>query len=269
MTALTLTLREQPRQCIDMSPLTPDQLANKSTREVRLIKLWQGKFQHSVDELFEISGKDPTKIIFRNTNDRLIRIGAELKHGEIVIEGDCGAYIGERMRAGQITVQGNCTDYAACEMAGGELEIQGDAGHFVGSARAGERKGMSGGQMVIRGNTGDRLGDLQRRGVILVQGNAGDYCASRMIAGTIVILGNTGEHTGFGMRRGTVLLGGKSESFPISFSKSNHVELGFLNLLKNNIQQVGGDFSDFISSSFKKRLVGDLAFGGQGEIFIP
>ncbi len=268
MSALTLTLREQPRQSIDMSPLTPTTLSGKTPDEIKAIKLWQGKEQPSLDDLFAITGKDTIRIILQNTSDRLIRIGAEMGQGEIMVEGDCGAYLGERMRGGKLTVQGDCTDYAACEMASGQIEIEGSAGDFLGSARVGERKGMRGGKVVVRGNAGDRLGDLQRRGMILVQGNVGNYCASLMIAGTIVILGNAGENTGFGMRRGTILLGGKPKSVSVTFSQSNPIKLGFLKLLANEIQQSNGAFSDFKCDSQRKRLVGDLAFGGQGEILI-
>ncbi|MDH3693326.1 MAG: formylmethanofuran dehydrogenase subunit C [Gammaproteobacteria bacterium] len=266
MTALTLTLREQPRQTINMSPLTPNQLAGKSANEISAIKFWQGKYQHTLDDLFEITGTDTTKLILKNTCNQLIRIGAEMNQGEIVVEGDCGAYLGERMCSGKITVQGNCTDYAACELAGGEIEIKGNAGDLVGSARAGERKGMRGGKVIIRGNAGDRLGDLQRRGMILAQGNVGDYCASRMVAGTIVVLGNAGDNIGFSMQRGTVLVGGEPRSMPVTFSESNPIDLGFLKLMGKDVRQTDGTFSKFNSSLIKKRFVGDLAFDGQGEI---
>jgi|GEM_PF-4563343 len=81
----------------------------------------------------------------------------------------------------------------------------------------GNKMGMKGGLILIKGNVGERAGDHMRRGTILIEGNAGDYCGSRMTAGTIAVMGQTGRYAGYAMRRGTLLLWNQSRSFrPVS-----------------------------------------------------
>jgi len=58
----------------------------------------------------------------------------------------------------------------------------------LGAALPGNKMGMKGGTILIKGNVGERAGDHMRRGNILIEGNAGDYCGSRMTAGTIAVL---------------------------------------------------------------------------------
>jgi len=65
MTALTFTLKIEPRQRIDVSPLTPQQLAGKNAAEISAVELQSGNRKLRVDEVFEVSGSDSLKLHFK------------------------------------------------------------------------------------------------------------------------------------------------------------------------------------------------------------
>ncbi|MGD9163469.1 MAG: hypothetical protein PVF13_01785 [Chromatiales bacterium] len=89
----------------------------------------------------------------------------------------------------------------------GELfAIDGEVGDEIRIQSDSERQGMRGGTLLVKGDAGERAGDLLRRGTVLIGGDRGDYCASRMVAGTMVVLGHTGIQTGLAMRRGTLIV---------------------------------------------------------------
>ena len=92
--------------------------------------------------------------------------------------------------------------------AGGELVIDGDAGRRVGA-------GMSGGIVEVHGSVGDDAGLGMSGGVLRVSGDAGDRLgggtpgASRgMMGGEIVVLGSAGRDAGARARRGVVVVCG-------------------------------------------------------------
>ena len=206
MSALTFTLKKDLIQKLDVSPLTPNLLADKTHAEIASTLLWYGKQQIRADEAFEITGNNANELVFNKSTSKIDHIGSSLKTGKITVNGDAGAFLAFNMSNGNIIVNGNVADFAASGMAGGLLEINGNAGDYLGAAIVGERKGMKGGIVIVKGNAGERTGDQIRRGIILIEGNVGSYCASRMLAGTIGVLGNVGEYVGYGMRRGTLLL---------------------------------------------------------------
>jgi formylmethanofuran dehydrogenase subunit C len=113
--------------------------------------------------LFTVTSGDPDDLRLIGDCGKLDRIGAEMTRGAITIEGDAGAYLGHAMRGGRIRAHGSVGIGAAMEMRGGEIEIDSGAGDFLGGARPGEMKGMSGGLVVVRGDAGDRVGDRMRR----------------------------------------------------------------------------------------------------------
>ena len=78
-------------------------------------------------------------------------------------------------------------------MKNGFVQIEGSR-RFLGGALPGNKQGMKGGAVLVKGNVGARAGDHMRRGQILIEGNAGDYCGSRMLAGTIAVMGKTGRY---------------------------------------------------------------------------
>ena len=266
MSALTLRLRENPAQRIDMSPFTPRLLAGKTIHEVAHLPLWLGNRQIACGELFAIDGEVAETIVIQSQSDRLDRIGANLDGGTIHVEGSAGAYLGQGMLNGTIQVSGDAGIAAGCAMRGGLLSIDGNSGDFLGGAVTGERQGMRGGIIRIKGNTGDRAGDLMRRGTILIGGDSGDYCASRMVAGTLVVLGQTGKQAGLAMRRGTLITSSPPASLPATFNDNGVQRLSFLTLFSHTLREYP-PFSMLLNRGNRvHRWLGDLSCDGKGEI---
>jgi formylmethanofuran dehydrogenase subunit C len=266
MSTLTFTLKKDLAQRLDVAPLTPDALAEKSVKDIAATLLWYGKRQIRADEAFDITGDDTNNIAFKNSSDKLDYIGSQMKSGSISIEGNAGNYLGFQMRNGDITLNGNALDFSASGMANGTITINGNVGDFLGGAIIGERKGMRGGLVIIKGDAGDRVGDQMRRGIILIEGNAGQYCASRMLAGTIGILGNVGEYIGFGMRRGTLLLTQTPKLHATIQDCGTHT-LPFLSLMFKAFQHLPSKFAQ-LNKNRVQRYAGDLGNDGKGEILV-
>ncbi len=269
MTALTFTLKDIPRQRIDMSPLTPDNLAGKSRKEIELITLQSGTRKIPAAELFRIKGDDAANIVFADACDKLDHIGAAMTGGRILIDGDAGAYLAFQLSGGEIILSGNAGAYAASEMKKGLVEIKGNAGDYLAAALPGDQRGMSGGTVIVLGNAGDRVGDHMRRGAVLIEGNVGDYCAARMTAGTIAALGKVGILPGYAMKRGTLLLRKMPEKLPATFNDCGTHVLGFLPMLTASWQSYGGKFARLPKAkSPMQRYMGDFANNGKGEILV-
>ena len=268
MSALTFTLKYQPAQRVDMSPLTCDKLKELSLKQIADLTLQNGKAKVRVAELFDISGNDTQNIVIKNSFEKLDFIGKELDGGSITVEGDVGAYCGISMKTGTLTVNGNTGIFAACEMKKGFLTINGNAGDFLGGALPGNKMGMKGGTVLVKGNAGERVGDHLRRGVILIEGNAGDYCGSRMTAGTIAVMGNVGNHLGYAMRRGTLLLWNQPK-LPATFNDCGSHTLAFLPLLFASFKSLNSKFADSAAGFNRvQRFGGDMAEMGRGEVLV-
>lgn len=268
MSALTLSMKFRPRQRVDMSPLVCDQLENLDPTEIAAIELQSGKRKIRVDELFSISGSNTQDILIKHSFNKLDFIGKGLTCGRIIVEGDAGAYIGMAMQGGEIIVQGSVEIYAACEMQGGLLLIEEHAGDLLGGALPGNKQGMKGGTVIVKGNAADRAGDHMRRGNILIEGDAGDYCGSRMIAGTIAVMGQVGKHPGYAMRRGTLLLWNQPP-LPPTFKDCGSHTLAFLPILFASFSKLDTRFAE-ASAGFSRvhRYGGDIAELGRGEILV-
>jgi formylmethanofuran dehydrogenase subunit C len=268
MTALTFTLKAELKQRVDVSPLTPDRLADKPAGEIGAELLQYGNRQVRADELFSIEGQDSDRLVFRGSS-KLDYVGRGMSRGEIRVEGDAGSYLGMQLKGGRIVVNGNVDAYAACEMKNGEILIRGNAGDFLGACLPGNKKGMAGGVVIVKGSAGDRVGDHLRRGAILIEGDAGSYLGSRMTAGTIAVLGKVGDHLGYAMNRGTVLLAQKPASLPSTFNDCGTHTLGFIPLLLRGYQGLETRFSE-MSDTLKRvrRYAGDMCALGKGEILV-
>jgi formylmethanofuran dehydrogenase subunit C len=268
MSALTFTLKNNPKQRLDMSPLVPANLSGKSIADIAKLTLQCGKQRIPVGELFDITGNDAQTIIINNSFDKLDYIGKELDGGSLTIKGDTGAYLGLAMKSGEIKVNGNAGLYAACEMKKGYLEINGNVGDFLGGALPGNKMGMKGGTILVKGNAGDRVGDHLRRGLILIEGNAGEFCGSRMTAGTIAVLGKTGKNLGYAMRRGTLLLWNQPQLLA-SFNDCGAHTLSFLPLLFASFKTINSKFAESsVAFNRVQRYAGDMSEMGRGEVLV-
>jgi len=142
------------------------------------------------------------------------------------------------------------------------------AGERLAGPLAGETTGMSGGLLHVYGSAGPRAGDRLRRGIVLIEGDAGPYAGSRMIAGTLAIAGRAGELPGYLMNRGTVLIGGGSTLLAPTFGDCGVYELTAARLLAGAIQTASPQIARLFRRPLR-RLAGDLAALGKGEILIP
>ena len=270
MSALVLTLRVPPRQRVDLSSLTPDKLQGVDAAAIATLPLQCGNRSVALAELFTVTSGDPDDLRLVGDCGMFDKVGAEMTRGTITVEGAAGAYLGHAMRAGRIHVRGSVGIGAAMEMRGGEIAIDGRAGDYLGGARPGEMKGMSGGLVVVRGDAGDRVGDRMRRGTIIVEGKLGGYAASRMIAGTILALGPTiGPYPGFAMKRGSLILLSRPDRVLPSFADCGRHDLAFLRLLLRALKGRSPRLDDLARRPpLVQRLAGDQSAGGKGEILL-
>ncbi|MDF9393692.1 MULTISPECIES: formylmethanofuran dehydrogenase subunit C [Methylococcus] len=268
MTALSFTLKSPLRQRLDVSPLVPDLLLGKAPKEIAALDLQYGNRRIAAAELFDIEGDDAESVRISGS-PKLDFAGRGMARGSLIIEGDAGAYAGMHMKGGYLCVSGSTGLYAACELKGGIVEICGNAGDLLGSALPGNKKGMSEGIVIVRGDAGDRVGDHMRRGSILIEGNAGMYLGARMTAGTIAVRGRVGACAGYAMRRGTLLLYGSPVAIGATFNDCGLHTLGFLPLLLKGYQGLNTCFSDPQARRLRvRRLAGDLSVQGKGEILL-
>lgn len=265
MTALTLRFATKSNERFDLSPLTPERLKGLSAKQIEAIRIGITRDPVKVGDVFKLKGDDVAKLRLVGTNSACDKIGKGLREGEILVDGDAGAYLGATMRGGKISVKGSAGAYAGASMAGGLIEIAGNAGERAGAVFVGENHGMRGGRLLIHGNAGAVLGERMRRGLLIVLGNAADYAGARMIAGTIVIKGRAGRFAGFNLRRGSLVLGKEPKDLLPSFGDSGVMDFEYLRLLERQLR------ADGVGMRFKpraRRLMGDMAVLGKGEMLI-
>ncbi len=103
-------------------------------------------------------------------------------------------------------------------MKSGMIEINGNAGDFVGAASRGSRKGMAGGSIVIKGNSGSNVGSFMLSGIIRILGDAEMFPGVHMQGGTIHVEGNCSGRAGAHMTGGKVVVSGYMPNPLPSFS---------------------------------------------------
>jgi formylmethanofuran dehydrogenase subunit C len=268
MSGFTLTVTRPPRQRLDLSPLLPEHLAGMTPEAIGAIALACGNRQLRVDEVFAVAPAEGPALVIRNQGARLDLLGSAMTGGELVLEGDAGAYAGLAMSGGRLTVRGQAGPFAGAAMQGGILEIGGNAGDWLGGGLPGERRGMTGGLILLRGDAGRRAADRQRRGVILIEGNASDFLGARMVAGTTIVLGEgVGRYPGFAMKRGTLLLRHAPGQMLPTFADAGRHELGFMSLLTAYLAPHSAKLAAAAPALMElRRFTGDAAAGGKGEI---
>ncbi len=225
---MTLTIRpkEDFEVCVEME-ITPEV---KTLEDARNFKVYLGKEEKKLEELFEVDFSDDgeERIILKGDFSRVKWIGREMRGGEIIVEGNAGMHLGAYMKGGKIVVRGNCDDWVGGMMEGGEIVIEGNAGNRVGCNYWGESEGMKGGKIIIRGNAGNYIGEKMVDGEIVIEGDAGDFVGSEMKGGKIIISGNAG-YTGWDMKGGEIEAG-SCELSPSFVKESEGVWKGDVNV---------------------------------------
>ena len=264
--AITLSLRAGVAEAIDLDGVTADRLAALSAAEIAALPVRAGGRPVPLGELFDVRGEQADRVRVEGSLARVDGLGAGMRGGEMLIDGDAGLRVGAGMTGGWIDVRGNAGDEAGLAMAGGALRITGNAGHRCGAAAAGASRGMSGGELVINGSAGDEAGARARRGLIVVGGDAGAQAARAMIAGTLVVIGRTGTGAGRGSKRGSIVsIGGIDIPPTYEYActyQPPHLRLTFTYLFRRYGLSVDGAVLD----GRYRRYCGDAGDIGKGEI---
>jgi formylmethanofuran dehydrogenase subunit C len=265
VTALTFELKGKPDQRLDLSPLVPAKLKDLKPKEIEALVIGTTRLKLCLGDAFKVKGTDVGSLRFVGTDGRCDKIGAALTEGEIVADGDAGAYLGDRMKGGKIVVKGSAGVLAGASMSGGSITIEGDAGERAAGIAVGETLGMRGGQLTIKGNAGPLLGERMRRGFVIVGGNAGDYAGGRIVAGTILLKRGVGRYAGFGLRRGSLIFLEEPKDLLPTFCDCGVMEFDYLRILDRWLRSTGehaglGDRA--------RRFMGDMAALGKGEMLI-
>lgn len=264
---LVLTLKAQPPQRLDLSPLVPHLLEGKSAKDIAEIDLATTKEPAKVGDIFRLRAGSAEEIRFEGGSERFDNLGQGATRGRILLAGDAGSNVGRKLAGGEVIVSGHVGPYAGSGIASGRLEIKGDAGDFLAAPREGELHGMTGGLLIVRGTVGERAGDRLRRGTIIIEGDAGDWLASRLVAGTLIVLGAIGRNPGYLMKRGTLALANPPD-LPPNFVDCGGYFASFSTVLARVVQTESAGAARFLRGPLQ-RFAGDAAVLGKGEIFVP
>jgi formylmethanofuran dehydrogenase subunit C len=265
VTALSFELKARPDQRLDLSPLIPSRLKSLKAKDIEQLAIGTTRARLTVGDVFKVKGNEPGALRFAGTDARCDKIGAGLTEGEIVVDGDVGAYLGAGMKGGKIEVGGNAGVLTGASMAGGSIAVSGDVGERAGGILVGETMGMKRGVLTIGGNAGPLLGERMRRGLIIVNGNAGEYAGGRMIAGTILFKRAVGRNAGYGLRRGSLIFVEEPREVLPTFGDCGVLDFDYLRLLERWLHEAGKKIN---LGDRARRLMGDMSVLGKGEMLI-
>lgn len=143
---------------------------------------------HQVTKKFGGAGLPDNTIDLTFTGSAGQSFGAFVPKGiTLRLEGDANDYVGKGLSGGRIVVR---PDRAADHLA----EYSTIAGNTIGY-------GATGGEMFLRGRTGERF-CVRNSGALVVSEGVGDHGCEYMTGGTAVVLGETGRNFAAGMSGG-------------------------------------------------------------------
>lgn len=268
MSALRLKLTSKPAGRLDLSGLIPSRLAGLSESEIARLEIATGTHGGTrVGDVFAVSGTPGDSIVFEGTTQTCDGLAAALDAGSVVVEGHAGANAARGITGGRLEVRGNAGAFLASGMSGGVCVVDGDAGDYLGGVEPGQKFGMAGGTVLVKGSIGERAGDRMRRGSVVVRGRTGAAAGSRMVGGTIVALGGLGAGPGPLLRRGTLIAPG-AERLLATFNDCGRHSLVVLQLLNRHLAQTLGPLAPPPLPGTMRRLAGDMATIGKGEILL-
>lgn len=91
-------------------------------------------------------------------------------------------------------------------------EMKGGKIIVEGDARSDVGREIEGGEIIIEGNAENYIGHLMKGGKIIVKGNVGQIVGESMRDGTIIIKGNARDRVGCGMGGGKIIVEGNARS---------------------------------------------------------
>ncbi|MHA1594945.1 MAG: formylmethanofuran dehydrogenase subunit C [Candidatus Baldrarchaeia archaeon] len=147
----------------------------------------------------------------------------------------------EKVEDVRIIIDGNVArvKWIGKGMSAGEIVIKGDAGMHLGS-------GMRGGTIIVEGSVDDWCGAEMRGGTIEIKGNAGNYLGAAyrggwvgMQKGTIIVHGSAGNEIGAWMANGKIVIEGDAGMYT-----GVHMHGGFILIRGNCMERVGGEMTN-------------------------
>jgi len=237
--------------------INPDVFQGKDTAEIADLTVFEGNKQRKLRELFKIEEDDAEATITINGDVSEVRkIGAGMKNGEIIINGNVGMHLGEKMAGGKITVNGDACQWAGASMKKGIIEIHGNAGDYLASPYRGSTEGMKGGKIVVDGDVGSDSGAYLHGGLIKIKGsNVGQFLGYHMSDGVIHVEKNARSRLGANMTGGKIIVSGVVEEMMPSFT----IDSVKPKVKIDDTESAAGPFYVFF---------GDLAEKGTGKIFV-
>ena len=266
---LQLRLTQASTVPIEVEGITPDICRDKSLGEIQNLTVFLGNRELPFAELFDVTG-DPSdeRMNWQGDLSGVHWIGAKMKSGRVVVEGNAGRHVGSEMSGGELHVRGDASDWVGGEMHDGLIHVHGKAGHLVGAAYRGSPRGMTGGTILVAGDVGNEIGHSMRRGMIAVGGSCNDLAGFNMLAGTILVFGGCGIRHGAGMRRGTIgLLGEERPELLPTFRGGSRCRPLTIRLLWQELARLYFAVPDRLHSCDFELYHGDLIEGGRGELF--
>jgi formylmethanofuran dehydrogenase subunit C len=237
--------------------ILPEIFQGKDVAEIANLTVFEGNKQRKLCEVFKIEEDNVEATITINGDVSKVRkIGAGMKTGEIIINGNVGMHLGEKMAGGKIIVNGDACQWAGASMKKGLLEIHGNAGDYLASPYRGSTEGMKGGKIVVDGDVGADSGAYLHGGLIKIKGNnVGQFLGFHMSNGTIHVEKNATTRVGTNMTGGKIIVSGKVEEVMPSFT----IEGVKPKVKVDDTETVAGPFYVFL---------GDLAEKGTGKLFV-
>ncbi|MFN7289302.1 MAG: formylmethanofuran dehydrogenase subunit C [Pirellula sp.] len=295
----TLNLKTPPDHSVDARLIAPQNLCGLDKSQIENLPIGHNSTEIRIGDFFDVNCHEPTSPCGMECNSSAVcptasliltgdlssfhRIGQTMNSGRLWIIGNVGSEFASRMSGGICVVAGHTSDNAGQGLRGGLLAICGHCGNDLASPLPGKKTGMTGGDILIGGNVGDRAAHRMRRGTILVSGHAGHYGCQQMIAGTVIAQGNIGDSWCLGMKRGSLIElnpAGAQHSTHAGFTIGRDFELSFLQILWKHLRtqhkqlsalahdlEVAFPFAlpKFPQSNWVTRQVGDTLVNGQGE----
>lgn len=262
---LALTLKEQPNVPIEAEVISPNRLAGMKLDDIKALKVFLGKRQLRLDELFRVEGEISDGLELRGDLTKVKWIGRGMTRGRITVRGNVGMHLGAHMKGGSIEVHGNAGDWVGGEMTGGLIHVRGNAGGQIGSAYRGSMSGMNRGTIIIEGSAGIEVGMRMKRGLIVVKGPVRDFAGLQMKGGTLFLLGGAEIRTGAWMTRGTIVTLQPIRLLP-TFSFACNYDPTFLRIYARSLATLGVTIPFDNKTGVYQRFLGDAAVPGKGEI---
>jgi formylmethanofuran dehydrogenase subunit C len=200
--------------------ITPEVFKGKTASEIAELSVYEGNKQKKLGDLFKIEedAAETPDIIINGDAGEVRRIGAGMKKGEILINGNAGMHLGEKMSGGKITVNGDAGGWTGGEMKGGSIEIHGNASDYLASPYRGRSSGMKRGIITVDGSVGSDSAVYMHGGVIKVKGGAGQFLGFGMDDGIIYVEDQTETRVGACMTGGKIIITGSIEEVLPTFT---------------------------------------------------